>query len=62
VCFVVLHSSQDHLRIGTHDLATLYLVDAKTPTIGAPGRGICSVLSSSRFDGSIISVRPRYRR
>jgi hypothetical protein len=46
MCFVVLHSSQDHLRIGTCDLDhPISCWCKKTPTAGAPGRGICSVLS-----------------
>jgi hypothetical protein len=28
----------------------------QTPTVGTPGRGICSVLSSSRYGGSIIYI------
>jgi hypothetical protein len=37
-------------------LTTLYHASAKTPIVGMPGREICSVLSSSRSDGSIIYI------
>jgi hypothetical protein len=41
----VLCSLQDHLRTGTYDLDHPILDGAKkTQTVGAPGRGICSVL------------------
>jgi hypothetical protein len=40
----VLYSSQDYLRTGTRDLNHPVLAGAKTPTVGATGRGIYSVL------------------
>jgi hypothetical protein len=46
VCFVVLHSSQDHLRIGACDLDHPISCRCKeTMIVGMPGRGICRVLS-----------------
>jgi hypothetical protein len=45
VCFVVLHSSKDHLRTGTHNLDhPISCRCKKTWIVGMPRRGICSVL------------------
>jgi hypothetical protein len=45
VCFVVLHSSQDHLRTVIRDLDHhISYRCKKTPIVGVLGRGICSML------------------
>jgi hypothetical protein len=55
---LVCSCSRDHL--GTRNARSCvpyYLPVQKTLTVGAQGRGVCSMLSFEHYDGSFISIR-----
>jgi hypothetical protein len=63
VCFVLLHSSQDHLEQEHAILTTLYLTGTKNVNSWRARKGnLQHALLLHCFDGSIIGVHRHYRR